>query len=122
MSDLLDGWGTDIFGSSLTLGADQSFITDKTSDTVSTNALDSMTPTQAPTTDDAYGWLKDLAKTGASYLIQKDAQKNAVVPAQVYAQTAAQAQGQQMQGPQFGGGGLLMILVVVGVAVLVLKD
>lgn len=111
----------DLFGSSLTLGADQSFITDKTVDSVSTNALDSMTPVRQETTDDAYGWLKDIAKQGVGYFIQKDAQQNKVVPPQQYATVAAAAQGQPVQQAQQPGG-MLMILLGIGVLVLVLKD
>lgn len=120
MTDVLQGWDG-LFGSALTLGADQSYITDKTANSVSTNALDSMTPVRQETTDDAFGWLKDLAKSGVGYLIQKDAQQNKVVPAPVYAKTAEQMQGQQVQ-QSAQGGGMLMLLVVVSVVALVLKD
>lgn len=123
--DLLNGWGTDIWGPSLTLGADQSFVTDKTAQTVSTNALDSMTPVQPPTQDDAFGWLKDIAKTGVNYLIQKDAQKNQVMPAQDYARVAqATAQNQQAKASAMPSGMVMVALLLVGGVVLVkvLKD
>lgn len=127
--DLLNGWGTDIWGPSLTLGADQSFVTDKTAQTVSTNALDSMTPVQQPTQDDAFGWLKDIAKTGVNYLIQnliqKDAQKNQVMPAQDYARVAqATAQNQQAKASAMPSGMVMVALLLVGGVVLVkvLKD
>jgi hypothetical protein len=117
--DLGQALGTS-YQTALSLGADESYITARTEDSTSGNAVQSMQPISQPTVDDGFGWLKDLVKTGVGYAIAKDAQQNSVAPPQVYAATAAQAQGQQVQRAQSSN--LLVLLLVAGVVVFALKD
>lgn len=120
-----NGWWGDggFFGPALSVGADQSYVTQRTEDSAPANAVDAMQTVATPTQDDGFGWLKDLAKTAVGYAISKDAQQNRVVPPQVYSATAAQAQGQQAARAQSQqGGGVLVLIVVVGALVYALKD
>lgn len=119
LDDYLTGTGL-FYQTALGVGADQSYVTANTDYSTPANAVDAMQPMVAPTADDSFGWLKDLAKNAVGYAIAKDAQQNKVQPPQVYAATAAQAQGQQVRAAN--NTSLLLILGVAAVVVFALKD
>lgn len=136
MDDLLSSadWSpTNFLGASLTLGADQTYNTDKTSMTQPSTAIDVMQPVNTSAGLGEWGgFLKDTLQAFVGYSIAKDAQQSGVkTPAQQQQQAQAQqlyAQGQtqQLQAGSLGGfnlgGGLLPLLLIGGLLVFALKD
>lgn len=131
MDDLLSSaeWSpTNFLGASLTLGADQTYNTDKTSLFQPSTAIDVMTQ---PSTDPSYGqwgqFFLDTVKAGVGYVIAKDAQKSGVQTPQQQALTPQQyAQLQQQRGQAayqpLNLGGMLPLLLIGGLLVFALKD
>lgn len=132
MDDLLSSadWSpTNFLGASLTLGADQTFNTDKTSLMQPSTAIDVMQPVNTSAGLGQWGgFLLDTAKAFAGYSLAKDAQQSGVqTPAQQQRaqQLYAQGQTQPLQAGALGfnlGGGLLPILLIGGLLVFALKD
>lgn len=132
MDDLLSSaeWSpTNFLGASLTLGADQTYNTDKTSLFQPSTAIDVMTQ---PSTDPSYGqwgqYFLETLKAGVGYAIAKDAQKSGVLTPQQqsmtpqqYAQLQQQQRGQAAYQP-LSLGGMLPLLLIGGLLVLALKD
>jgi hypothetical protein len=131
MDDLLSSaeWSpTNFLGASLTLGADQTYNTDKTSLFQPSTAIDMMTK---PSTDPSYGqwgqFFLDTVKAGVGYVIAKDAQQSGVQTPQQQALTPQQyAQLQQQRGQAasmpLNLGGMLPLLLIGGLLVFALKD
>lgn len=133
MDDLLSSadWSpTNYLGASLTLGADQTYNTEKTSLMQPSTAIDLMAPA---TTEPSFGqwgqFFMDTAKSVVGYALAKDAQQSGVQTPQQQAMTPQQYQQlQQQQRGQAAGyqpmnlGGLLPILLIGGLLVFALKD
>ncbi len=131
MDDLLSSaeWSpTNFLGASLTLGADQTYNTDKTSLMQPSTAIDVMQPVNNSAGFGEWGGLlQDTLKAFVGYSIAKDAQKsNVKTPAQQQqAQLYPQGNAQQLQQGGLGfnlGGGLLPLLLIGGLLVFALKD
>lgn len=131
MDDLLSSaeWSpTNFLGASLTLGADQTYNTEKTSLMQPSTAVDLMAPSAV---DPSYGqwgqFFMDTAKTLVGYAVAKDAQSSGVVTPQqaqsITPQQYAQLQQQRGQvGQSFNLGGMLPLLLIGGLLVFALKD
>lgn len=63
------------------IGADASFLTPRSWNTVPTDALESMTPVTPNASGEWSGFFRDLTKTIVGYSIVKDAQQSGVQPA-----------------------------------------
>lgn len=132
MDDLLSSaeWSpTNFMGASLTLGADQTYNTDKTSLFQPSTAIDLMTqPSTDPSTGQWGQFFMDTLKAGVGYVIAKDAkqsgvqtpQQQALTPQQ-YAQLQQQQRGQAAYQP-LNLGGMLPLLLIGGLLVFALKD
>lgn len=129
MDDLLSSaeWSpTNFMGASLTLGADQTYNTDKTSLMQPSTAIDLMTPaTTTPSFGEWGQFFMDTAKSVVGYALAKDAQQSGVQPPQQQAitpQQYAQMQQRAQAGQPVNLGGLLPLLLIGGLLVLALKD
>lgn len=131
MDDLLTSaeWSpTNFLGASLTLGADQTYNTDKTALFQPSTAIDMMTrPSADPSTGQWGQFFMDTLKAGVGYVIAKDAQQAGVQTPQQQALTPQQLQQLQQQRGQaayqpMNLGGMLPLLLIGGLLVFALKD
>lgn len=99
------------YDTSAQVGADSSYLTPRTPDTQTTNALQTMTPTQSPGLNDSWGsWFRTVGSGIVGYAIQKDAvQNNVTRPSQT---APYQANGTATQKPLTANG--LVVLAIVG--------
>lgn len=129
MDDLLasDNWSpTNFLGTSLTLGADQTYNTPKSAMTQASTAVDLMAPNTATGPMGEWGqFFLDSGKALLGYAVAKDAQQSGVqAPVR---RTDVQPQGSVMN-PNYaprGGmelGGMLPLLLLGAVVLLVAKD
>jgi hypothetical protein len=82
----------DTFGAAQTLGADQSYVTPRTSDTVTGDAVNGSAAIDNDSGGSWTGFWQDTLKAVVGYSIAKDAQRNAVVtPAAVPGPAPGQA-------------------------------
>ena len=107
----------DQFDAALQVGANNSFLTPRTSDSVTTSVVDGSAPIDNSAGGSFSAFWQDTTKALLGYAIAKDAQKNAVTtPTNVAAQAAQQAQAQARKSWMLPllvvGGGLLVYVVV----------
>lgn len=109
-----------MFDTAAGIGADNSFITPRTTDTVATNAVQSMTPV---TEGASSGWtslFQDVFKGVVGYSLAKDAVQSGVTRPAYGAQQTYQGQPQAQRQP--AAGGLLPLLLVGGLIFFAVKS
>lgn len=118
----IDGSVWDIFGTAAGVGADPSYDQPRSTVTVPTDAVGSMTPVTAP--NDSGGWSdfwKGTLQTVVGYTIAKDAAQSGIVPRTVNGQPAYVPVQQPVQRSGMQLGPLLVGAAVVAGVVLVAK-
>jgi hypothetical protein len=102
----------DLFSAAQTAGSDQSYVTPRTSDTATGDAINGGAPIDNDSGSAWSSFFRDTVKTIVGYEIAKDAQQHTVMtPANASQQAAAQAQAQARSS-------WLMPAVIVGGVVL----
>ncbi len=112
---------SDLYGSALSFGADNSFITPRGTDTVPTDAVQSMQPVSDGASSGWNNLFQDVFKGVVGYSLAKDAVQSGVTRPAYGAAPAYQGQQQQAQRPQ-SMGGLLPLLLVGGLIVFAVKS
>lgn len=103
----------DFFSAAQTKGADQSFVVPRTSDTVTTNAIDGSAPIDNQAGSSWADVWKDTFKSVVGYAIAKDAQQNAIAqPVHTTAAQQAQAAKQSSLMPVLLVGGVVLAVVL----------
>lgn len=118
----IDGSVWDIFGTAAGVGADPSYDQPRSTVTVPTDAVGSMTPVTAP--NDSGGWSdfwKGTLQTVVGYTIAKDAAQSGIVPRTVNGQPGYVPVQQPVQRSGMQLGPLLVGAAVVAGVVLVAK-
>jgi len=126
LDDTVSDYGAgNFFGASLSLGADNSFNTARTSLTQVTNAVEEMAPVTAGA-DRYWQFFEDIGKTAVGYLITKDAAQNNVPnPTGIGGAVVPQGTGAVMRAGQPAASGsmsaILPMLLVGGLVLLAVK-
>jgi len=106
------------WNSALVIGADSSYVTPRTADTQTTNAIGSMTPVESAGKNDSWSaWLQDVGKAVVGYSIEKDAQQSGVTrPSQTapYQRTPIDLKPTNM-------GGLVMVALAAAAVFVIVK-